>query len=66
MEPKELMTIAKSKKCEILNEAAYHKGKEEPFKHIIVAGVEWMTQANILERYFLCRSKIHHEKTIQY
>lgn len=58
MEPKELMTIAKSKKCEILNEAAYHKGKEEPFKHIIVAGVEWMTQANILERSFYVGLKI--------
>ena len=46
------------KKCEILNEAAYHKGKEEPFKHIIVAGVEWMTQANILERSFYVGLKI--------
>ena len=46
------------KKCEILNEAANHKGKEEPFKHIIVAGVEWMTQANILERSFYVGLKI--------
>lgn len=46
------------KKCEILNEAAHHKGKEEPFKHIIVAGVEWMTQANILERSFYVGLKI--------
>ena len=46
------------KKCEILNEAAHYKGKEEPFKHIIVAGVEWMTQANILERSFYVGLKI--------
>ena len=57
MEPKELMTIAKSKMWDS-NEAAHHKGKEEPFKHIIVAGVEWMTQANILERSFYVGLKI--------
>lgn len=46
------------KKCEILHELARYKGKTEPFKRFIVVGVEWMTQANILERAFYVGLKI--------
>ena len=40
------------KKCEILNEKARYKGKEEPFTHQVVTGVDWLVQANILEQPF--------------
>ena len=40
------------KKCEILNEKARYKGKEEPFTHRVVTGVDWLIQANILEQPF--------------
>lgn len=40
------------KKCEILNEKARFRGKETPFTHQVVTGVDWMIAANFLEQPF--------------
>lgn len=40
------------KKCEILNEKARFRGKEKPFTHQVVTGVDWMIAANFMEQPF--------------